>query len=324
MSKNMTDSGWEPQPYSEHIRAQRPRVIPSDRVTVHDIQAPQNLPKDASEFPYPIIQVDDESRVHLVPVYTGLSILLTEASTGKIKSRTRSKTDFWLTYDGRQDVAEDLAFGLNSQFSSDGGLVDRLQNAFSEADRLSDPFDESLTVMFRPPTIRWLRDCTKEVRYSGEIDPNNPSGKEWQVTLEAPDESKDGTTISISHERFVTSQASVFRPRYNRQFPHDPRLRIKQPWWVDLSRFFIDEAKYVGVDTDCLAYTPDSELEYRQSGTGTYHLYHINNPSTVCGAQARSGNPVPFRPDEYPLPSAICSQCSREMKQQRFARRVLR
>lgn len=62
--------GWDPRPYDEQVRAQKPRIIPSDVSTVHDVPLPKNQSADPEELPYPVLRVNATSRVHLVPVYT--------------------------------------------------------------------------------------------------------------------------------------------------------------------------------------------------------------------------------------------------------------
>jgi len=316
-------SGWDPRPLDDPIQKQKPSIIPNEVLTLHDVPTARNAPLDRDAFQYPVVPINETSRLHLVPVYSGLFIVLTDPDTATVKSTTRQDCDFYLTYEGRHKVAEQLTQGMHDAFKSDENLKSDLLTTLQEAACLRDPFDETVTAQFRPPVVRWIRRRTVDVQFSGASDLNNPSSNaSWNITLEASEGGTRTNTISIAHQKFLSSQSSVFRSRYKRTFPQQSHLQLSNGWWLDLCKFFIEQASYEGVNLQAIENKRANSVEYRQSGTGTFHLTGVGETEAACGCSVRSSTTRSFDPIGVPLPAAVCANCAPEIKRHLISIRI--
>ena len=317
------NSGWDPRPVDELIRKQRQTAIDSNFHTLHDVSYVTNPPVNDDLFQHPVVRINDISRLHLVPICTGLLILLTDTDTAQIKSLTRQDCDFYLTHEGRVNVAKRLEQAFHSDFTAEANLRSDLVRTFQKTECFSDPFDTTTTRQFRPPIVRWLRSRTVAVQYSGTADPENPSSNpNWHIELKKSGEADGTRTIKIPHEKFLSGQESVFRTRYKRAFARHKRIRLSVSGWLDLSQFFIDEAEFNGVDPERFEDKTRFDVEYRQSGKGTFHLTPHGEATAFCECSVRSSTTRPFDPSIIPLPSAICVNCAKEIKLHRMGEHV--
>lgn len=323
MKPSSEDSGWDPRLLHRPIRKQKQSCIPGDVQTLHDVPTARNPPLDLGSYQYPVVPVNGTSRLHFVPVYTGLFIVLTEPDTARIKSEVHHDSDFYLTHEGRQEVSERLAQGLHDEFKPAPDLQTDLISTFRESESLKDPFDESATQQFRAPVVWWLRRRTVDVQYSGTSDLEDPSpNATWNIELEVSEGSDTTKTISIPHEKFLSGQSKVFTTRYKRTFPGQQPLRLSDSGWLDLSQFFIDSARFDGIDQRPFENMDPASVEYRQSSTGTFHLTAVEETTAVCGCSVRSATTRSFDPLSIPLPAAICVNCAPEIKRHRIAIRI--
>ena len=243
---------------------------------------------------------------------------MTRAETGCEITQARPDANFWITFDGRSEVAGKLA--KNDDSADRSKLQDRIRRTFENADCFSDPFDPEVTLTLRPPIVQWLIDRTSQVTYSAPTDVSDPSHGSWEIIFNSSGDRNGESTIELPTHKFLQYSKSIFRSKYNRTFP-EGFLHITAHCWFDLSRFFIDKASYQGAHPENFR-TDEQEWEYRLSESGLYHFARVNAGSAACGASTQSNDRCGFHRSDLPLPAAICQRCTPELKKQRIAGRI--
>lgn len=303
--------------YWEHIPNCTPKYLPLANLEGFTIPHSDGSTPTQEEFPYPVVDVTDQYRLHLFPAPDHIRPMLVRKTDGEVLTDGHEPYGFWLTVDGIREARKALISQAESYTSQTApqGLGTALQDALGTDELLNNVFSERLTEKLRPPTIRWLRERTKSVtadtvEYTG----GTYVKTEWTIELEPESNRKDRTprTLDFHTDDLIQQDPQRFIVDYRQLFRR--RIRCSNTWWTDLSRFWITSATIEDIVDDDYPTEDTSDLSLRRSGKGKYHLVRTETGKTVCGHEARSSDSRQFSPDQLPIPPALCNHCSRGVK----------
>lgn len=317
MSISDTGSEWSYGTVSERLRDTAYANI-SD-MPLFDEYTRQRAPAP-EDAPWPAFSVTGGYEVHVVPRHESLLLWLVESESLEVVVGVGMGGGEQFDEDGPDLLADRLRAGIEGH-SNTGVAEDEIDSIVSAArdaaaETFADPFDQDLRLLLQRPVSRWLEHRLANV----DVDVDSRGQTAWTLTITEGRDSDVGGTWEPTYPTadLVKQYPPGFGRDYQRRYRSSLHLTNRN-WvvWFELSREFLDSMAVVRdyADDDLLTSVPEDYV-FQASSSGTYHLRHRGGDEHGCHHAATvDGDQRRFSLKRLPVPTVVCSNCSRRIKE---------